>query len=216
MSTLSGLSGLSGLSTLSGPMSTLSCLSCLSCLSGLSVVSIGYGNASTGHNSTAIKHPSRGTHKAMQRLPRRCYARSVTMIDEYCTSQVCFNCGLRALHKILPHNGTRRYTVLACNGCGTVWNRDANTAANIRLITACLEEGLPRLAALEAPSRGGGRGQQHGGGGDAGGGAGNGAEGGGHRRAPCIRAATRTAAAAATSAPAAANAAAVQGGGVYG
>ncbi|KAG2450974.1 hypothetical protein HYH02_004246 [Chlamydomonas schloesseri] len=136
---------------------------------------------------------------------------------------VCFNCGLRALRKILPHNGTRRYTALACNGCGTVWNRDANAAANIRLITACLEEGLPRLAALEAPSRGSGRGQQHGsedggaGGGDAGGGAGDGGEGGEHRRVPCIRAATRAAAAAAaTSAPAAANAAAVQGGGVYG
>ncbi|KAG2450977.1 hypothetical protein HYH02_004249 [Chlamydomonas schloesseri] len=187
------------------------------------LVSIGYGNASTGHNSTAIKRPSRGPHKAMQRLLRRCYARSVTMIDEYCTSQVCFNCGLRALRKILPHNGTRRYTVLACNGCGTVWNRDANAAANIRLITACLEEGLPRPAALEEPSRGGGRGQQHGGGdggaggGDAGSGAGDVGEGGGHRRAPCTRAATRAAAAAvATSAAAAVNAAAVQGGGAYG
>ncbi|KAG2450997.1 hypothetical protein HYH02_004268 [Chlamydomonas schloesseri] len=188
------------------------------------LVSIGYGNASTGHNSTAIKRPSRGPHKAMQRLLRRCYACSVTMIDEYCTSQVCFNCGLRALRKILPHNGTRRYTVLACNGCGTVWNRDPNAAANIRLITACLEEGLPRPAALEAPSRSGGRGQQHGsedggaGGGDAGSGAGDVGEGGEHRRAPCTRAATRAAAAAAaaTSAPAAANAAAVQGGGAYG
>eukprot|EP00198_Chlamydomonas_reinhardtii_P013626 XP_001702963.1 predicted protein [Chlamydomonas reinhardtii] len=131
----------------------------------MSRVSIGYGNASTGHNSV-IKRPSRGPHKAMQRLLRRCYARSVVMIDEYCTSQVCYNCGLRELRKILPHNGTRRYTVLACDGCGTVWNRDANAAANIRLITACLEEGLPRPEALTRPihgSGGGGAGRQGGG-----------------------------------------------------
>ena len=81
-------------------------------------------------------------------------------------------------------------------------NRDANAAANIRLITACLEEGLPRPEALTRPIHGSG-----------GGGAGR--QGGG-QRAPCTRAAPG-AAAAATAAAAAADAdAAVQGGGAYG
>ncbi|PNW87871.1 hypothetical protein CHLRE_01g005300v5 [Chlamydomonas reinhardtii] len=87
-------------------------------------------------------------------------------------------------------------------GGNTGRNRDANAAANIRLITARLEEGLPRPEALTRPIHGSG-----------GGGAGR--QGGG-QRAPCTRAAPG-AAAAATAAAAAADAdAAVQGGGAYG
>jgi transposase len=59
-------------------------------------------------------------------------------MDEYMTSQVCSKCGHRTLsNKVTtgPGRTTKRmYTVLVCNHCHTVWQRDVNASRNIRAL----------------------------------------------------------------------------------
>ncbi|KAG1549199.1 hypothetical protein G6F50_013378 [Rhizopus delemar] len=53
-------------------------------------------------------------------------------VDEYLTSQICNKCKSKQLNNISIIGSKRRvYSVLKCESCGTVWNRDVNSALNI-------------------------------------------------------------------------------------
>ena len=53
-------------------------------------------------------------------------------VDEYLTSQICNKCKSKQLNNISIIGSKRRvYSVLKCESCGTVWNRDVNSALKI-------------------------------------------------------------------------------------
>ena len=53
-------------------------------------------------------------------------------VDEYLTSQICNKCKSKQLNNISITGSKRRvHSVLKCESCGTVWNRDVNSALNI-------------------------------------------------------------------------------------
>ncbi|ORE21409.1 hypothetical protein BCV71DRAFT_276175, partial [Rhizopus microsporus] len=50
-------------------------------------------------------------------------------VDEYLTSQICNKCKSKQLNNISITGSKRRvHSVLKCESCGTVWNRDVNSA----------------------------------------------------------------------------------------
>ncbi|KAG1175835.1 hypothetical protein G6F70_003862 [Rhizopus microsporus] len=53
-------------------------------------------------------------------------------VDEHLTSQICNKCKSKQLNNISATGSKRRvHTVLQCESCGMVWNRDVNSALNI-------------------------------------------------------------------------------------
>jgi hypothetical protein len=53
-------------------------------------------------------------------------------VDEYLTGQICNKCKYKQLNNISITGAKRRvHSVLKCESCGTVWNRDVNSALNI-------------------------------------------------------------------------------------
>ncbi|ORE01350.1 hypothetical protein BCV72DRAFT_310112 [Rhizopus microsporus var. microsporus] len=53
-------------------------------------------------------------------------------VDEYLTSQICNKCKPRQLNNTSIAGSKRRvHSILKCESCGTVWNRDVNSVLNI-------------------------------------------------------------------------------------
>ncbi|KAG2492936.1 hypothetical protein HYH03_008845 [Edaphochlamys debaryana] len=77
----------------------------------------------------------RGPMKAFTKLLRERYAQHVVEVQEPYTSKACSACGQRPLRVIRPHGAERSRDVQACDGCGTFWARDANSATNICYLT---------------------------------------------------------------------------------
>lgn len=56
----------------------------------------------------------------------------VVDIDEYKTSRICNNCGTDSLSK---QKEVKRCSVLFCDSCRTIWQRDVNAAKNMMKIS---------------------------------------------------------------------------------
>ena len=53
-------------------------------------------------------------------------------VDEYLTSQICNKCKSKQLNNISITGSKRRvHSVLKCESCGTMWNRNVNSSLNI-------------------------------------------------------------------------------------
>ncbi len=101
------------------------------------------------------KEPTKG--KGLRKLLRQ-FGFEVYLVDEFRTSKHCFNCKsedgilekfMKRLHPNLKkrENDETEYYVhglLKCKTCNRLWNRDANSALNIELITREAIEGNSR------------------------------------------------------------------------
>jgi transposase len=77
------------------------------------------------------------TRRITEEIKRKCKQSNergaeFVSVDEYLTSQICNKCKYKQLNNISVTGSKRRvHSVLKCKSCGTVWNRDVNSALNI-------------------------------------------------------------------------------------
>ncbi|KAG0168187.1 hypothetical protein DFQ30_005089 [Apophysomyces sp. BC1015] len=55
-------------------------------------------------------------------------------VNEEYTSQVCSSCGLRDMDNVEIDEQSKLHSVLLCNNCGRVWQRDCNAVRNIHAL----------------------------------------------------------------------------------
>lgn len=70
----------------------------------------------------------------------------VVGIDEYLTSQVCSKCQQRTLNGL---EGVRGHSVLVCQNCRTIWQRDVNASVNMMTICKSIWNGQGRPQAYK-------------------------------------------------------------------
>jgi Putative transposase DNA-binding domain len=102
---------------------------------------IAFGNGAFGNVKGKRPAPSKAIFKHLCYLSRQRNIKvSVIKVDEYLTSQICAQCDQRNLRNLRePRNfeGTTRlkiHSLLKCQNCSKVWNRDQMAAKNIRYI----------------------------------------------------------------------------------
>ena len=76
------------------------------------------------------------TRRITEEIKRKCKQSNgeteFISVDEYLTSQICNKCKSKQLNNISITGSKRRvHSVLKCESCGTVRNRDVNSALNI-------------------------------------------------------------------------------------
>ncbi|CEI89540.1 hypothetical protein RMCBS344292_03892 [Rhizopus microsporus] len=75
------------------------------------------------------------TRRIIEEIKRKCKQSNerteFASVDEYFTSQICNKCKSKQLNNISIAESKRRvHSVLKCESCGTVCNRDMNSALN--------------------------------------------------------------------------------------
>ena len=76
------------------------------------------------------------TRRITEEIKRKCKQSNgeteFISVDEYLTSQICNKCKSRQLNNISITGSKRRvHSVLKCESCGTMWNRNVNSSLNI-------------------------------------------------------------------------------------
>ncbi|KAG1175021.1 hypothetical protein G6F70_004425 [Rhizopus microsporus] len=76
------------------------------------------------------------TRRITEEIKRKCKPSNggteFVSVDDYLTSQICNKCKSKQLNNISITGSKRRvHSVLKCESCGTVRNRDVNSALNI-------------------------------------------------------------------------------------
>ena len=71
-------------------------------------------------------------------------------IDEFMTSRICNICYEDSLKKV---DGVKGHSVLGCQNCKTLWQRDINAAKNMLLISSLIWNGYGRPEVFSPKAR---------------------------------------------------------------
>ena len=71
-------------------------------------------------------------------------------IDEFMTSRICNICFEDSLKKV---DGVKDHSVLGCQNCKTLWQRDINAAKNMLLISSLIWSGYGRPEVFSPKAR---------------------------------------------------------------
>ncbi|CAO3663551.1 unnamed protein product [Umbelopsis ramanniana] len=101
---------------------------------------IAFGKTSFGNMRGKKPGPVKSIFRHLCYLSRIKNNISVVAMDEYLTSQVCANCDRRTLKHVRERrnpgrsSGLKLHTLLNCETCSKVWNRDQMASKNIKYI----------------------------------------------------------------------------------
>lgn len=103
-----------------------------------------FGNGMFGKDIVKMKGLRCGVAGVMWRCLKKREAAGdllVIPIDEYKTSRNCCVCETDSLNNV---SGVKGNSVLVCNICGKLWQRDTNAAKNMMKISIAMWKGLGR------------------------------------------------------------------------